>query len=431
MHDHQRLPALRRLAAGVRALATYDTFPQFSAKARRFLYHPLAVLGVAALVAMLCGFFLHPQGFVLLSGIITVIALGIIWPWLSMRGVSGEIRFDRERATEGELISVSLRLGNRVPLAALGLAIRGSFGRDGALVARLPALAGRKSSTCAWSFTPACRGAYPLQAPKLATAFPFGLWEGTRKLHVPAPLLVWPRTYPVGPPPLSAGDELMDGNVSRRKVGTAGEVLGLRPYRRGDSPRRIHWRQSAKHDRLIVCELQSNTRPVIQLILDVDSRVHLGSGADSSREWAIRVAASFASGWLNAGAQIEAVWGGQIIPATSGQTHLHRLLDGLAMLPDTVMPALPEILASVDCRSCSNFVQVIITTDIACLKMDSTSRHGERQCWVVLHAEGFAGAESTRPHLDCAPIQPWLWLASAADVPGALREGWKEARHGT
>lgn len=71
-----RLGFRNRIAAWLRALATYDVFPEFSAKVRRLLYNPLGVLILAALTALLCGLFLHPQGFVLFGGVLAVVLLG-------------------------------------------------------------------------------------------------------------------------------------------------------------------------------------------------------------------------------------------------------------------------------------------------------------------------------------------------------------------
>jgi hypothetical protein len=96
-----RLSLPARLKAALRAAATYDVFPAFSAKVRQFVYHPLGVLSLAATASLRCGLFLHTQGFVLCGGVLAVIALGVIWPWLSLRGLSGAVTFDRTRASEG------------------------------------------------------------------------------------------------------------------------------------------------------------------------------------------------------------------------------------------------------------------------------------------------------------------------------------------
>jgi uncharacterized protein (DUF58 family) len=263
----------------------------------------------------------------------------------------------------------------------------------------------------------------------LTTGFPFGLRDARRAVAVEGRLVVWPATLPVGPIPPVGGDRQVEGNVSRSKVGTTGDVLGVRPYRRGDSPRRIHWGQSARHDRLIVCELQSNARPVIQIVLDADPGVHAGSGPGSSREWAIRVAASLARGWLEDGAQVGLAWGGHDIPPASGRAQAHAILDALAGLPDECDQPLTEVLAGPRCRGFRDGLQVVVTTDRVSVPGGCGACEAENRRWVVLRAGGFADAGDTaaaghRP-------TPWLLIGSAGEAPALLRGGWREARHGS
>ena len=433
------VPLPKRIGFWVRAVATYDAFPAFSAKVRRLLYNPLGMLILAALAALLCGAFLHPQGFILFGSLVAVLALGIVWPWLSLQGLRGSVSFERGRAVEGERVEACLTLSNRLPWGAYGLTVGGGFGQQTTTDApEKPSISiaytpPHKTFLYRWFFTPTRRGVYPLSAPLLATGFPFGLWENKRVVRVERPLLVWPRTYPVGPVPMIRGDQQVEGNVSRNKVGSNGDVLGVRPYRRGDSPRRIHWGQSARHDRLIVCELQANARPVIQLILDVDSSIHVGDGPDSSREWAIRVGASFAKGWLSGGVEVSGVWNGQVIAAASGPNQLHALLDSLAKLPDsTAGPSLSETMASAACRNFPHGLQVIVTTDLSMEAARLRPLVDDQQCWVVLQADGFHGSAARPPANPIRlPIRPWLWIDNAEHVPGLLRGGWKEAQHGS
>jgi uncharacterized protein (DUF58 family) len=321
----------------LKALAEYDFSPEFSKKFRAGVMSPLGVLLMAAAVSALVGLALHPRVFALAGGLLAVAVAGVCWPWMTMRGVRASLQFDRSRVVEGEEVGSTAIVANHLPWPAWGLFISDEQ-------VSLPTIGGRKQSRCRWSFTPTLRGEYPIQLPMLATGFPFGLYDAKRQLTVVNKLLVWPRTYPVGPVPVSDGADVVEGNVTRNKVGSTGDVLGVRPYRRGDSPRRIHWAQSAKHDRLVVCELQSNSRPVVMLVLDANEAIHT-PGADGSREWAIRVAASFAKAWLEAGAQVGAMWGDVVLQPRAGAEHLQRILDGLARLGSCDKP-LSQLLAS-------------------------------------------------------------------------------------
>jgi uncharacterized protein (DUF58 family) len=412
------------------SLATYDFAPRFSAKVRRLVYHPLGVLTLAALAALLCGLFLHAQGFVLCGSVFAVLALGVAWPWLSLRGVVASVSFDRAKAIEGETVETRLTLRNRFPWPAWGLALRGGFHDDPSdAVAGIASIPRCRTSLCRWSFKPLCRGIYPQTLPFLTTGFPFGLWERRQAASVASPLVVWPRTFPVGPIPPVSGAHQVEGNVSRSKVGTNGDVLGVRPYRRGDSPRRIHWGQSARYDRLIVCELQSNSRPVIQIILDADPHVHAGTGSDSSREWAIRIVASFAKGWLADGAQVGVSWSGCDIAPASGPAQLSIILGALAALPADTPSPLASVLACPKCRGFREGLQVIVTTDAAHIHGGCMTCEAEDQRWVVLKTSGFS--ERSRPNACGHCPTPWLTIDSAESVPALLKGAWREAQHGS
>ena len=166
----------------------------------------------------------------------------------------------------------------------------------------------------------------------MACGFPFGLWEASRPLEVAAPLLVWPRTFPVGPVPDAEGSQASDGLATRDRAGHWGDPLGVRPYRRGDPLRRVHWGLTARHGELIVREVQSNAVPRVQIVLDSHAAAHAGSGPDGSREWAIRVAASLAEGWIAQGAEVELVLDGRsILPrGGSARARSRAVLDAMA-----------------------------------------------------------------------------------------------------
>ncbi|MGL6074049.1 MAG: DUF58 domain-containing protein [Fimbriiglobus sp.] len=378
---------------------------------------PLGVLLISAALAVLIGLVLHPRVFALAGGLLAVAAAGVCWPWLTCRAVRVSMAFDRPRAVEGTEVGASATVMNPLPWSAWGLTLRAGD------VVRLPRVRGRTKSVCRWVFVPALRGVYPATLPTLGTSFPFGLWESQRSGGIAEPLVVWPRTFPVGPVPTSEGADVVEGNVTRNKVGSTGDVLGVRPYRRGDSPRRIHWAQSARHDRLIVCELQSQSRPVVMLILDADASVHT-PGENGSFEWAIRVAASLAKGWLEAGAQVGITAGDKVLSPQSGQAQTQKVMDLLAQLEPT--EPLGKVLTSSRRGRDAAAVPVVITTDCGLQKATGEISSRDHR-WVVLEQKGFGG---TSEEAQSVPTS-WLKIASVEEVPHALRHGTAEASHGT
>jgi uncharacterized protein (DUF58 family) len=426
-----RKKSIRRLAY---SLATYDSFPAFSTRVRRWFYNPLGVLLLASGAATLCGLYLHARAFALLGGLFLVITLGVVWPYLTLRGLRGQISFDRLRTSEGTDTGVCVRLTNRLPWTAYGLRIEpgcgnadGSWEDDSDLLGA-PMAPGWRTISLRWQFRPARRGVYPLKTPTLASGFPFGLWKSSRALTIQTPLLVWPRTFAVMPAPQLSADQEIEGSRSPNKIGLGGDVLGVRPFRRGDSLRRIHWSQTARHDRLIVCEFQANARPQIQLILDLDPGVHSDCGVDNSREWAIRIVASLAKGWIEAGVAVGAVWHELAVPSQSGSPQINELLDSLARLPDDSATSLGDLLAQPVCRDFTAGLQIVVTTEKSLQCQQASSWRHPRRRWIVLNTHSFDSSHSRHQRMPRLPVQPWIWVDDSARIPALLRGELKEAR---
>lgn len=411
-----RFDRLGRLRSRLRAAARHDFCPGLSRRVRRAVHQPLGMILLAAAVAALCGLAVHPRVFALSGGLLAVAAAGVCWPWLTVRGVRAAVRFDRARAAEGAEVGMSATITNHLPWPAWGLGLRQTPDEP---AVGLPGVGGRTRAVCRWVWVPPCRGEYPATPPAVASGFPFGVWEAGRPAAVEGRLLVWPRTFPVGPVPAAGGDEAEGGTPARQRVGATGEVVGVRPYRRGDSPRRIHWPQSAKHDRLVVCELQPTARPAVLVVLDTDPAAHT-PGPDGSFEWAVRVAASLAKGWLEDGAAVGLAWAGGVVPVNAGAAQVNGVMDALARVGEGGRP-LAEVLAAPAVRAARVGVRVVVTTDAGAAGAGPAA--GVR--YAVLHRAGFGGPPTRMT------ARPWLDIPSAAEAPHRLRHGTPEATHGS
>jgi len=93
------------------------------------------------------------------------------------------------------------------------------------------------------------RGRLLLPQVTVATRFPLGLFRAWSPLRPAASCLVYPRPAGLQPLPAASAEDGRDGRIAG-----AGrdDFAGLREYRRGDSPRHIHWRAAARGDRLPV-----------------------------------------------------------------------------------------------------------------------------------------------------------------------------------
>lgn len=264
---------------------------------------PLGALSTALALALLCGLFVESRSLALAAAFAAILVLGICYPWLAVRAVSGQVSFATLRLREGESLAFSVELRNRAWLPLLGLQVRGIAAGSEEKRA-LHALRGRESRTFLETQEGLARGGYPQQQTEITCSFPFGLITARRPLECHQEVLVWPLFFPAPGFPLGSSEEVQEGSVASRRAGTAGDLLGVRDFRRGDSLRRIHWAQTARHERLIVTERQAVCLPRVQVILELSGAQ---GGPESEREWAIRGAMSLLESWARLGVQLELV----------------------------------------------------------------------------------------------------------------------------
>jgi uncharacterized protein (DUF58 family) len=305
--------------------------------ANRYVYwlkQPIGWFVLGAAASLVIGISVAPQALIVFAALIAVALIGVAWPRIAMAGVSCSLSFDRRRATEGSAVRVRITISNRWPLPLWGLILeRGFFlptSRQDSAAASLARVAGWSRTVFEWEFCPPHRGRFPLEVPRLATGFPFGLWQGHAAIVVEGELLVWPRTAALQSIPPIPGKSLSIAAARSRHIGDEGDVIGLRPFRQGDSLRHVHWQQTARQDRIVVCERQASARRRVQLILDPGASFETG-GSCESQEDLIRVAASIGRQLHAHHADTQLCLGNRSVVADPGEPGLRRMMDAFAI----------------------------------------------------------------------------------------------------
>jgi uncharacterized protein (DUF58 family) len=124
----------------------------------------------------------------------------------------------------------------------------------------------RSAQVAAYRRTPARRGRDHHVGFRLATRFPFGLFEKSRDVASEGDLVIYPAVDALVLPPDEAGDRL--GGVLTLGRGTGDETAGVRPMRDGDDPRDIYWRKSTQSDQRVVRERVREARREVTLVVD-------------------------------------------------------------------------------------------------------------------------------------------------------------------
>ena len=111
------------------------------------------------------------------------------------------------------------------------------------------------------------------------------------------------------------------------KIGAGEEFAMVREFRYGDDSRKIHWKASAKTEKLLVTEYSAGDVKKLTLILD-----NLVFRDAEFFEKAVSFSASLSSHFLGQGYFVRLMTCAKVIPFGSGMEHLFKILDILAVL---------------------------------------------------------------------------------------------------
>ena len=391
------------------------------------------VLVLSSLVASFCGIVVHPRAFVLAALAMAIALLGSLLPWLNLRGVRGSMVYLRRRGQVGKEYSLRVRLRDGWLWPVYGLVVRGGWTSDEAagtgdlatlVVTHLPA---RRETEITWNVIPRRRGIYPVREATVASGFPFGFYESRRRLKGVGQVLVWPAVIPLPQLQEMSGRMVLGEVVDGRRAGTAGELSGSRPYQRGESLRRIHWSQTARHDQLIVCERSDPAAQGLQVVLET-SRDVFSATDGSDWETAISIVASVASVLVEEGGRASVVLGLGKVHEIDNPASLTPVFDLLARLQPGEDVSLGGLLRLPVCRPLDGTPQLVVTTPagFARLEAEQASRPGRS----FLLVDSQPSSEGPGPARRW-PGKPGVRVVPVED-PGheQLRKAWEDLTHG-
>lgn len=396
----------------------------FCPGANRWVYwlkRPVWGLALAACLSAVCGVFLRPEAFLITLLLGVLLLSGVLLPWLVMHGITLHVAFDIRRSRVGQSALIRLKVQNRWPFPVWGLSVlRGFVTSDAADTSEgvsLTRVAGWSTTEYSWPFTPVIRGRYPLVPPEIETAFPFGLYRATRSATVDGHLIVWPKTVMLTGLPDTSDLQSDEDTFTDRRIGDFGDMLGTRPFRHGDSLRRVHWAQTARQQQLIVCERQAPATSLVQVIVDTDPASHPGVASGDGRnpadtlELVVRAAASICESLHRQHCRVELIIEDQLIVAGESASGFQRLMDELSQV--TVADSTRVMRHSF--RTDDAF-RVLVTTPAG-----MRWRSGQINRMHVVSV-----SDSTSLHRP-ADVPAWISIDGAADLESRLAAQWKGA----
>lgn len=157
----------------------------------------------------------------------------------------------------------------------------------------------KSAQIAAYRRTPTKRGLDVHTGFRIATRFPFGLFEKSREVTANGELVIYPAVDPIQlRGALPGAKPGQDGLIG---AGHGDDFLGLKLMRDGEDPKDIHWKKSAALGQLVVRERGREARPDVTLSLDVHKEASDGDEWDVHFERRIREVASRATAHIKRG----------------------------------------------------------------------------------------------------------------------------------
>jgi uncharacterized protein (DUF58 family) len=358
--------------------------------------NPLYLLIIALLIAgLLTGLALLFNIAYLLAGIWL---LSLLWSLLSARGLGLRRMTRTRRAQVGHVFGETFMVRNAGIWPKIGIEIRDESNLPQHAKSHVASLGILGKDT--WQVNTACtmRGEFRLGPITVISSDPFGLFRAERHIDATQRVLVYPAVRPIDKVRLPLG--LLSGGQAQRyqTQNITTNAAGVRDYAPGDSINRVHWKSSARRDKLIVKEFELDPLVDIWLFLDLSAQslqdapslqrriddtasdaALNGAGSygpiiptgqhipPSTEEYGIVAAASLANHFI----QTDRTLGfisytphSTVIQPDRGHRQLSRILEALAIARSTSQHGLREALALEAHRFMRGTTLIIVTASL-------------------------------------------------------------------
>lgn len=191
------------------------------------------------------------------------------------------------------------------------------------------------------------RGRFRAATVEVSSLFPIGFFHKIMRRQVSFDLLVYPEIFP--PTSLLPRRRGGLGEESSPRRGWGHELAGLRRFRSGDDPRKIHWKQTARTGRFVVKESAAEEARRLSVIFD-NAAGTLDAKSRPRFERLVSEAATAAVHAIDRGWEVELVTRDEMLTFAGGRRQRHRILEVLALVEPVAAHASPLMPTSIGVR---------------------------------------------------------------------------------
>ncbi len=357
-----------------------------------------------------------------LLGLLLIISF--LWAWANINWVHLSRLTRTRRAQVGRPLEERFQVRNTSRIPKLWLEVRDFATLPEHLSSHVVTNLG-PMKTSSWRVNTICtqRGRYQLGPIRLRTSDPFGLFPMERNLSPTTHVVIYPLTFDIHEFALPMGI-LPGGDALRRRTHhITTNASGVRDYAPGDSYGRIHWRSSARRDRLIVKEFELDPLADIWIVPDMSiigqvmgrkkatsndglpmwMRLEEFKLPDSTEEYIVTIAASLAQHFLRHDRSVGMLGYGQsneIVQPDRGERQINRILETLSVLRAQGEIPVGDVLhaeSHLFPRGTTVIVVTATTDEKWALTARQLARRGLRVVTVLVDPASFGRGKSSAP----------------------------------
>lgn len=346
-----------------------------------------------------------------------------VWTHWAISGMSLQRIARVQRANVGDIFEEHFELLNGSRIFAPWVEIFNQTNIPYAAGSRLLTMAlGKQKRTYVARTWLTRRGAFSLGPARITTGDPFGLFRASVEIPATQKLIVLPMLFEIKSFPFPPG-LLPGGQVIRKKsTDITPHAAGIREYVHGDEMKRIHWRTSIRHNRLMVKEFEQDPQAEVWLYLDSQKGVHFEKKDEreyasmevmlfskrpkfqlpvSTLEYSVSIAASLAHYFISQRRAVGYVSAGQkfmIHSADRSERQEGKILETLAFVEADGNLSIAALIAAQASQLPQGSTAVLITPNMRpelLFAVDDLQRRYMRPVVVLLDNETFGGLRSS------------------------------------
>ena len=197
-----------------------------------------------------------------------------IWSKSSLAGIKCRSMVDKMKAFPGETITLNVSVANSKFLPVwvrMKVPVHGSLHTSGSdtSLTKESGLLWYQSVSLQWALVAQRRGWHRIGPPHLMAGDLFGFFKQKKEVPESLHVIVYPRIVPLGLFPINRR-EFFGSPGAKSPVHDPIYIIGTREYQHWRPARYIHWKASARHNRLEQKVCEPTTQVKVLLVVEVD-----------------------------------------------------------------------------------------------------------------------------------------------------------------